>query len=214
MAQGCQILRLPLPDKTLIEQALLQLCEMHQLFNGSARLTVTRGIGPRGLMPPQPAQPTILLVINPLPAHEPAPVKLILSSHKRQRNSVLSHIKSTNTLLSIIARLEAQDHQADDALLLNEQDFIAEATASNFLALRDGQLITPPIEDGALPGISRTRLIEEGLCTESSLTSKELYKLEGAWLVTALSLTNISSINTHKLPLPEELTQSLRRFLY
>lgn len=211
---GCDMLRLKVPEYCLIEKAFSQLCAANQLDNGSARLTVTRGSGPRGLLPPACPHQTIMLTVNPLSTGEKPSIRITISSYRRDSNSALCRIKSINTLSSVLARLEAREQQADDALFLNERNFIAEATASNFIAMLNGQILTPFIEDGALPGISRQRLIEKGLCTEASLSPAEIPFLEGAWLVSALTLTPINQIGNTRIAVDPERTKAFRRFLY
>ncbi|MDF7673701.1 aminotransferase class IV [Acetobacteraceae bacterium ESL0709] len=214
LKQGCDLLRMTAPEKKRVEQALRQLCDINQLEEGSARLTITRGTGPRGLPPPANPRPTVMLTLNSLSRSEPTPARVMISSHRRDSHSILNRIKSTNALASILARIEAVEQKADDALLLNERGMIAETTAANFLALWNGQIVTPFTQDGALPGISRQRLIEAGLCSQASLSPADLTAFKGGWLVTALNLIPICQIGSVRIPLCPDRTRMLRHFLY
>ncbi|MCX5616077.1 aminotransferase class IV [Bombella sp. TMW 2.2559] len=214
LEEGCRILRLPAPSRETVEAALDRLIAANNLTDGSARVTLTRGTGPRGLTPPAKPHTTLLITTAPLPEQPAAPVRLHVSAQRRDPQVVLNRVKSLNTLPAILARMDAREQGADDALWLTPEGEIAEATAANFLALMDGQVVTPPLSTGILPGISRARLLAASLCKERPLTETDIAKLQGAWLVTALSLTPIAAIGSQEIPLQPEQTSRLRHFLY
>ena len=64
-------------------------------------------------------------------------------------------IKSVNYLNHILARLEASHAGADEAILLNSAGRVAEGSADNLFIVRNGELLTPPVMEGALDGITR-----------------------------------------------------------
>ena len=214
LGEGCAILRLPAPDRTLLTQAISDLLHVTNLSDGSLRLTVTRGTGPRGLVPPATPHPTVLIQATASTMSVPAPVRLGLSRYRRDGASQLARVKSLACLPSVMSRMEAAAAGLDDALLLGTTGAVAEASAANVLFLRKGCLQTPPITDGALPGTSRARLLDGGFCMEARLLPQDLKTVTGAWLVNALSLTAISSIDGHDLPLDAELDRRLRAFLF
>lgn len=214
LEEGCHILHLPPPGRNTLQAALDRLTAANGLTEGSARLTLTRGPGPRGLTPPATPHITLLITTAPPPGHAPHPVRLHVSTQRRDRNAVLNRVKSLNTLPAILARMEAQEQGADDALWLTHEGEIAEATAASFLALMDGQIVTPPLSAGILPGISRARLLSASLCTERPLMEADIPHFQGAWLITALSLTPVTAIGAHELQPQPELTDHLQHFLY
>jgi len=83
-----------------------------------------------------------------------------VSSLRRCRQSLISRIKSANYLISVLARMEAEAYGLDEALLLNESGFIAEGSISNIFFATSSSLVTPPLESGILPGITREVVIE------------------------------------------------------
>ncbi len=83
-----------------------------------------------------------------------------VSSLRRCRQSFISRIKSTNYLVSVLAKMEAETAGLDEALLLNESGFIAEGSVSNIFFATSSSLVTPPLESGILPGITREVVIE------------------------------------------------------
>lgn len=214
LEEGCRILHLPAPQKETVQAALDRLIAANNLTDGSIRLTLTRGPGPRGLTPPAKPHITMLITTAPLPEQPASPVRLYIHPQRRDTQAVLNRVKSLNALPAILARMDAQDQGADDALWLTHEGEIAEATAANFLALMDGQIVTPPLSAGILPGISRARLLAAGLCKERTLTEADIAQLQGAWLVTALSLTPVAAIGSQEVPLQPEQTSRLRHFLY
>ena len=91
-------------------------------------------------------------------------VSLVISGIKRNSSSPLSSLKSSNYLDSLIARQEAIDQGADDAVMLTTAGNLAEATSSNLFMVREGNVLTPDIGCGFLPGVTRETVIE--LCGE------------------------------------------------
>jgi branched-chain amino acid aminotransferase len=124
------------------------------------RLTATRGAGPRGLLPPASPEPTLLMTLSPMPPLTAAPLSLhVAKVTRRNEFSPLSRIKALPYLDNVLALQEARGHGADEALLLNTQGRIACASAANVFVLRGDRLETPPISDGALPGIMRALVL-------------------------------------------------------
>ncbi len=124
------------------------------------RLTVTRGAGPRGLLPPETPDPTVLMTLSPMPPLAQEALSLhVCALTRRNEFSALSRVKALPYLDNVLALQEAQGHGADEALLLNTQGRIACACAANIFAVRGSRLETPPVSDGALPGTMRARVL-------------------------------------------------------
>jgi branched-chain amino acid aminotransferase len=128
------------------------------------RLTVTRGEGPPGLVPPTDVRPTVLIAVSPIAdlaqAGLPPPVALHVASGRRNERAMSAGLKTLSYTDSVMAMLEAQRHGADDALLLDTEGHCSEATASNLFICTGGRLATPPAGCGALPGITRAVVME------------------------------------------------------
>ena len=71
-------------------------------------------------------------------------------------------VKSLNYLNNILAKREANLCGADDALLLNAQGQVAEASAANIFVVTGNRLATPSVSDGALEGMTRRTVLEIG----------------------------------------------------
>ncbi|MBV1836835.1 aminotransferase class IV [Acetobacter estunensis] len=214
LESGCGVLQLPPPSRETIRQAIHALQAVCHITAGSMRLTVTRGCGPRGLLPPNPPAPTVLLTCAPHSGDVTAPLRLGISRFTRDGSAPLSSVKSLDYLPAVLARMEAVAAGFDDALLPGIGDVIAEASAATIVLLLDGELVTPLVEDGALPGISRARLLEAGLCGERTIPLARLDEVEAAWLTTALSVQAVAAIGEHELRLDAAREGALRSFLF
>src|SRR4029450_4138320 len=80
-------------------------------------------------------------------------------------------IKSLNYLKNILAKIDAQQAGAHEAIMLNPEGFIAECTADNLFVVNKGHLLTPATHDGALGGITRGVILE--LAAEARIPAAE-----------------------------------------
>jgi branched-chain amino acid aminotransferase len=74
--------------------------------------------------------------------------------------ALMPQVKSLNYLNNIMAKVEAIQANALEAVMLNEQGYVAECTGDNLFIIKNGVLLTPLISDGALDGITRAVIIE------------------------------------------------------
>jgi branched-chain amino acid aminotransferase len=120
---------------------------------------------------------------------------IIATVTRRNEGSPLSRIKSLNYLDNILARIEAEQAGVDDALLRNNRDMIVESTVSNLFAVIDDLLVTPPIADGALPGVIRERVCSLNAVEERSLTVDALSEASEVFLTNSLAVRPVVAIN-------------------
>lgn len=198
LRRGADVLSIPiLYSDAQIEGMLESIVTANNVTEGSCRLTLTRGPSERGLAPPVAPIPTLLLTVAAgVPSTEA--VDVILATRTcRNEHSPLAAIKSTNVLDSLLAHEEAQAAGADDALLSNTVGHLAEGTIANVFLLVDGGLITPPVKDGALPGIMRAEVIRLARAEERTVTPDVLARASEVFLTNALGLRPVVSINGH-----------------
>lgn len=113
----------------------------------------------------------------------------IVSDVRRNETSPLSRLKTLNCLDNLLARRAARAHGADEAILLNTRGMVAEGSASNVFIVRGLQLLTPPVEAGALPGIARATVLE--LAPSLGLHAVEAaFGLAELWSADEVILTN------------------------
>lgn len=173
-----------------ITKAIDDLIEMNQ-WRGqtlSARLTLTRGAGQRGLLPSSDLSSTVLLTLAPYVQPSETPWILSVASNRRNEYSMLSNIKSLAYTEHVFARIEAQKNQADDALFLNTNGFVACTTCANIFLIKNQRLLTPALSDGVLPGITRARVIAESILPveERSITLQECHTADQIFVTNAL----------------------------
>jgi branched-chain amino acid aminotransferase len=147
-----------------LAKACTDTLKANALQEARLRLTVSRGEAASFLGSSSDVTPTVLVTAtdySPMPAQTyDNGFKAGVSSFRRYSQSPLSNLKSTNYLLSVLAKMEAETTGLDEALLLNEGDFIAEGSISNVFLVANSGLITPPVESGSLPGITRQVVLE------------------------------------------------------
>jgi len=133
----------------------------------TVRVLVTRGVGELTYDPAACPHPTVVIIARP---HRDTPdsmlrdgvsvvVASVLRNHPR---SVDPSIKSNNLLNNVLAMQEAFRQGAYEAILLNHRGELAECSQSNLFAVRDGVVLTPPLDAGLLEGVTRNFLFEVG----------------------------------------------------
>jgi branched-chain amino acid aminotransferase len=178
--------------------------------DGYIRLVATRGVGLLGISITHTACPTIIVIADKIALYAPEVyergLRCIVSSITRNHpNSTPPRVKSLNYLNNIMAKLEAKDAGADEAIMLNHLGNVAECTGDNIFMVRHGELYTPPASDGILEGVTRQLVMElarkRGIPVhEMSLVRHDLYVAEECFATgTAAELIAIVEINKRKV---------------
>lgn len=162
LEEGAHCLGWPdLPGREELSRAIDWVLRANQLADASIRLTVSRGVGAARPDAASCGQPTVAVYTSPLPPPvPPAGWQAATVSLRRNLSSPLVRIKSANYLDNILARAEARRHNAQEAIMLNTDGFIAEGSMSNIFCVAGGRLITPDENSGILPGVTRRVVIE------------------------------------------------------
>jgi branched-chain amino acid aminotransferase len=182
LRHGAATLGIPVPlDDDGIARALAEVLQANRLDDAALRLTLTRGPGPRGLAPPADPRPTLMIASAPPPPPKP-PARARIVSIRRNEHSPLAGIKSLGHLDNVLAEREAGE---DEALLLNSRGRLCEAAAANLFLVVGGVAHTPPVADGALPGVIRSVLLEPG-AVETTLLPADLAVASEAFLTNSL----------------------------
>ena len=181
-------LNVPLGDQEL-SAALQDVIDANGISEGILRLTLTRGPAPRGLLPPVPAQPSLLITGAAQDETMAKGVNAVIATvTRRNEHSPLSGIKTIGFLDEILAAREAALRGADEALLLNSSGNLAEATVANLFLVIDGGTVTPPVIDGALPGVMRAEVIKVLAAAERTLKPADLATASEAFLTNSLGI--------------------------
>jgi branched-chain amino acid aminotransferase len=186
LQHGASVLGIPLGNID-VRAAVSELLEANGLRDARVRVTLTRGnIGADN-------QPNCFITAVPLPEHATGPIKVAVSSYRRDETSVLCGVKTLNCLASVMAEIEAGKAGADDAILLNTQGRVAEATTANVFLVTGRRLLTPALDQGCLPGTVRSALLalasELGIePVESAIEVDTLFEAEEIFLTSAIRL--------------------------
>ncbi len=200
-------LPVPVADDALAD-ALADTCAANGVAEGSARLTLTRGPAPRGLALPEHPAPTLLVTAAEGAAPGHALHAVVARGTRRNEFSPMSAVKSLNYGDSLLARQEAVARGADEAVLLNTAGRMAECAVANLVALRGGRLVTPPVADGALPGIMRALLVERCGVQETPLVPGE--PLDALFATSSLGVRAVATLDGVALPVRDDLLAVLR----
>ena len=161
-------------DEKIIEEIRRTLGANEMRDGVHIRLTLSRGLKITSGMDPRLNQsgPTlIVLAEHKPPVYAKTGLKLITSSFRRPSPDILDpRIHHANLLNSILAKIEANNVGADDALMLDTRGFIAETNATHVFLVRSGEVVTSKVL--ACPeGITRATVLE--ICGANRIGSKE-----------------------------------------
>jgi branched-chain amino acid aminotransferase len=173
--ESAKALRLDIPaTRAEIERIILDACRENGIVDGYIRVVVTRGIGDLGIDPRSCSRPEMIVIARPTISFYRDPscgVTVITSSFRRPSPDTLCpSIKSLNYVNNVLARMEANDRGADEALMLDVNGYVAEATADNVFIVTARALVTPPTATN-LNGITRETVLE--LAAELGIRSEE-----------------------------------------
>jgi branched-chain amino acid aminotransferase len=205
LAQGAQRLALPAPDEPSLRAAIVALAEANRLAD--ARVRITLGAGAE-------EQPLALVTLTPLaPAKSAA--ALTLTPFRRNEHSPLAGIKYTACAENYLAQRAAQAAGFDEALFLNTAGHLCEGAFSNVFLAAAGRVLTPRLESGCLPGITRRIVLD--LCAADGLAAAETDIVPGAletadevFLTSSLrGVQPASRVGARRLPAPGPLTEKI-----
>lgn len=152
----------------------------------------------------QRPQVDLIICSAPLPEYR-EPIRLGLREHGRHAASPLAGVKSISWLPNVWAVAEAQKDGWDEVVLLNERAEIAECTAANIFAVKNGKVYTPPLNSGCLEGVTRGILFEiapeAGVAViEQTLRPADLYAADEVFISsTNRSLLSVGEVAGHAI---------------
>ena len=148
-----------------ISDAVCDTCRANGLKDGYIRLVVTRGVGSLGLSIKNCDTPQLIVIADKIQLYPPEfydkGLAIITVPTRRCNPAALPPtVKSLNYLNNILAKIEAQHLGYHEAIMLNDQGYVAECTGDNVFVIHKGELITPSASAGALKGITRDTALE------------------------------------------------------
>jgi branched-chain amino acid aminotransferase len=208
---SAKAIRLQIPyDTAALARAVQETIAAFGKPEGYLRLVVTRGVGRLGLDPTSCGRPNVFIIADELvlvpDAVRRQGARLIIAATRRIAVDALDpRVKSLNYLNPILARMEASQAGADEAILLNAVGHVTEGSADNIFIVRDRTLLTPRATDGALEGITREAVLQLAAvlhvaAREISLSPHDLYTADECFLTgTGAELIPVAEIGGHPM---------------
>ncbi len=205
--QSAKVLRLAIPmDVDQLAEAVLATVSANNISDGYIRLIVTRGVGDLGLNPFLCRRACVIVIaasiqLYPEELYEHG-LRVVSSSMIRNHPmSIPPQVKSLNYLNNIFAKIEAVDSGVSEVIMYNHEGYVAEASGDNIFIVRDGVLMTPPVQAGSLEGITRGVVIrlarnENVPVAQQNLTRYDLYVCDEFFLTgTAAEVIGVVEID-------------------
>jgi branched-chain amino acid aminotransferase len=160
---SAKAIRLEIPQSHAeVCDLVVDTCRRNGISDGYIRLVVTRGPGDLGIDPRKCPRAELIVIARQLTMYAAAAagIRVVTSTFRRNAPDTASpSIKSLNYLNNILARIEANDRGADEALMLDGHGYVAEATVDNFFIVTERALLTPPTATN-LKGVTRETMLE------------------------------------------------------
>ncbi len=164
----------------------------NEIEDGYIRLVISRGAGTLGLDPNKCPHPNIVIITDAITLYPDEfyqnGLEIITAKTIRNHPQALDpRIKSLNYLNNILAKIEGLAAGCVETLMLNHEGEVAECTGDNIFIVRDGKLLTPPVEAGVLEGITRGAVMElaagDGVeVIESTMSLDDVYSADEVFL--------------------------------
>jgi len=175
-----------------IAAATCETCRQNELTDAYIRLVVTRGVGDLGLAPWLCPKPTMFIIASkitlyPKEHYENGLAIVTVPTRRINPAALPPTIKSLNYLNNILGKIEAKQFGALEAIMLNDQGYVAECTADNVFIVHKGEIITPSASQGALNGITRSTIFDIGkdigvTVREANLTRYDIWCADECFL--------------------------------
>jgi len=202
-------LEIPMTRAAMME-AVTQACRENGTTNGYIRLVVTRGVGTLGLNPYLCKTPQVIIIcadiqLYPKELYKEGLSIVTVGTIRNLAEAVNPRIKSLNYLNNILAKIEAINAGCMEAVMLNAQGAVAEATGDNIFAVRGNVVRTPPVNEGILEGITRDVVLKLALSAgyqvrEERLSRYDLYTADEVFLTgTAAEVIGVVNIDRRQI---------------
>jgi len=197
-------------NKEEMKEAHLKTLRRNELHDAYIRTVVTRGAGDLGLDPKKCPQSSVIIIADRIILYPPEfyekGLRLVTVPTRRNlAEAVNPMIKSLNYLNNVLAKMEANLAGVPEAIMLNQEGYVAECTGDNIFIVKGDNLITPATAYGALRGITRNVTMELaaelGLTVrEALLTRYDLYVADECFLTgTAAEIIPVVEIDGRKI---------------
>ncbi len=209
-------------SKEEMTDLVLEACRVNELQDAYIRPIFSRGVGDLGLDPRKCEEVTTVVIAREFPRlygpelYEEGLSIATVSTRRNPPQCLSPNIKSMNYLNNIVAKVEANQLDVDEGLMLDIDGFVSEATADNFFIIDDGTVITPPYHN-SLQGITRQAAIDvaeqQGYPVDvKPITTFDVYAADEAFMTgTAAEIAPIVDVDGREIGdgTPGEITREL-----
>lgn len=213
-------LKIPYTSEKL-KSSIYETIQANNLENAYVRLTISRGCGSLGLDPDLCQKPSIVIIVKeqkdyPKSLYQKGLKAIIAQTRRNHKEAINPQIKSLNFLNNILAKLEAKEKNANEAIMLNVYGKLTEGTICNVFFYKDNMLLTPSIDCGILDGITRGIVIEiakkEGIkVKEGKFTKSDIYAAHEIFITnTTMEVMPVSELDDNEYPVGE-ISKNLRK---
>lgn len=226
--ESAKVIMLQIPmDINAMADAMDQTVRANNVHEGYIRLIVTRGVGDLGLNPFICKNGATIIIASeiqlyPEELYEKGLKVVSVSSVRSHPLSCPPQVKSLNYLNNILAKIEAIQAGAAEAIMYNHLGYVAEASGDNVFTVRNGVVCAPPTQAGSLDGITRNVVIQlakkEGIeVQEKDLTRFDLYVADEMFLTgTAAEVIGVVEMDGRVIGsgAPGPVTNRLRKLFF
>ena len=149
--------------KKKLEKKVHTLLAKNKLKSAYVKIIVTRGTSEGLLVPSGKTDPTIAMFVLP---HAPLPravyekgIRACIAEVNINKGSPADGKKTLNYIANILFRMDSRENGFEDAIFMNSDGSVTEATSSNLFIVDGKKIYTPPVKSGILPGITREEII-------------------------------------------------------
>ncbi len=187
MSRDARLLNVEMPpDPDAVERDIIRLVDANRAPDCTLRLVVVRNSG--GLWQgPSSGLATDTIVLTADLKNWGESIRLSIQPHARYAASEFTSAKILSWAANLRWAERAQEQGFDEVILLNEMGRVSECTSANIFAAFGNRVVTPPISEGCLPGVTRDVLVHEihvpeVEVIERPLTVEELYAAHGVFI--------------------------------
>jgi len=205
-----------------IKKAVYQTIKANHHKEAYVRITVSRGTGPLGLDPALCPEPTFVIISKefkdyPRSYYQKGVNIAIVNTRRNYRKALDPKIKSLNFLNNILAKIEAKERGAYEAVMLNHRGYIAEGTISNVFFVKDKVLCTPATGVGILDGITRRIILDAAAelgirVKEGRFRPEDVYSADEVFISnTTMEVMPVAEVDDIKTPSKFMVTKLLHK---
>ncbi|QTD97385.1 aminotransferase class IV [Streptomyces cyanogenus] len=199
LTRSARGLGLPDPDHDEVRRACTAVLAADPVPFGRLRITYTGGHGPLGVGRGEHG-PTLMVAVGET-ARRPDSTAVITVPWTRNERGALAGVKTTSYAENIVALARAHQNGASEALFGNTVGQLCEGTGSNVFVVLDGEVHTPPVTSGCLPGVTRALVIEWTGAKETDLPLDVLRRADEVFLTSTLrDVQAVRQVDDRELP--------------